>query len=30
MPIGIPINPGRLDWTGDNPGIMLKEREDGP
>lgn len=30
MPIGIPINPDRLDWTGDNPGIMLKEREDGP
>jgi len=30
MPIGIPINPDRLDWTGENPGIMLKEREDGP
>jgi len=30
MPIGIPINPDHLDWTGDNPGIMLKEREDGP
>jgi len=30
MPIGIPINPGRIDWTGENPGIMLKERENGP
>lgn len=30
MPIGIPINPGAIDWTGENPGIMLKEREDGP
>lgn len=30
MPIGIPINPDHLDWTGENPGIMLKEREDGP
>ncbi|CAN5810219.1 hypothetical protein BH09PSE5_BH09PSE5_18790 [soil metagenome] len=26
----MPINPGKLDWTGDNPGIMLKESEDGP
>lgn len=30
MPIGIPINPDHLDWTGDNPGIMLKQQEDGP
>ena len=30
MPIGIPINADHLDWTGDNPGIMLKERENGP
>lgn len=30
MPIGIPVNPGRIDWTGENPGILLKEREDGP
>ena len=30
MPIGIPINPGRIDWSGENPGIMLKERADGP
>jgi hypothetical protein len=30
MPIGIPIHPATLDWTGENPGIMLKEREDGP
>lgn len=30
MPSGIPIHPGRVDWTGDNPGIMLKEHDDGP
>ncbi|MEY4267361.1 MAG: hypothetical protein RIS90_1896 [Pseudomonadota bacterium] len=30
MPIGTPINPDILDWTGDNPGIMLKEHDDGP
>ena len=30
MPIGVPINPGRIDWSGENPGIMLKERADGP
>ena len=30
MPIGVPINPGRIDWTGENPGIMLRESEDGP
>ena len=30
MPIGIPLHPGRVDWTGENPGIMLKERPDGP
>ncbi len=30
MPIGAPINPGRVCWTGENPGIMLKEQPDGP
>jgi hypothetical protein len=25
-----PLNPGRVDWSGENPGIFLKEREDGP
>lgn len=25
-----PIHPGVVDWTGENPGIYLKEREDGP
>lgn len=30
MPIGVPINAGQLDWTGENPGIMLKESETGP
>jgi hypothetical protein len=25
-----PIHPGTVDWTGENPGIYLKEREDGP
>lgn len=24
-----PINPGRVEWVGDNPGIFLKETEDG-
>ena len=26
----IPVNPGEVDWTGDNSAIVLKEREDGP
>lgn len=30
MPLPHPITPGRVDWTGENPGILLKEREDGP
>src|SRR4051794_9453462 len=30
MPIGVPISPGQLDWTGENPGIMLKDSEEGP
>jgi hypothetical protein len=25
-----PIHPGAVDWTGENPGIYLKEREGGP
>lgn len=25
-----PIHPGRVDWTGENPGIYLKETQDGP
>ncbi len=24
------INPGRVDWTGENPGIYLKDDENGP
>ena len=25
-----PIHPGKVDWTGENPGIYLKDRQDGP
>ena len=25
-----PIHPGRVAWTGENPGIYLKEQQDGP
>lgn len=25
-----PINPGAVDWSGENPGLYLKEQEDGP
>lgn len=25
-----PKNPGEIHWSGENPGIMLKETEDGP
>lgn len=25
-----PIHPGQVDWTGDNPGIYLKDEQDGP
>ena len=25
-----PVNPGTVDWTGENPGIYLKETADGP
>ena len=27
MPLENPITPGRVDWTGENPGIMLKNRD---
>jgi hypothetical protein len=26
----IPINPGAVDWSGENPGMYLKESPDGP
>ena len=26
----VPINPGRVEWSGDNPGIYLKQAADGP
>lgn len=26
----VPIHPGAVDWTGENPGIYLKDSEDGP
>jgi hypothetical protein len=25
-----PIHPGKVDWTGENPGIYLKNEQDGP
>ena len=25
-----PIHPGAVAWTGENPGIYLKDRQDGP
>jgi hypothetical protein len=25
-----PIHPGRVAWTGENPGIYLKDQQDGP
>jgi len=25
-----PINPGRVDWSGENPGMYLRETQDGP
>ena len=28
--IASPIHPGVVDWTGENPGIYLKEIQDGP
>ena len=30
MPLESPIHPGRVVWTGENPGILLKEDPDGP
>lgn len=30
MPLSTPIYPGRVDWSGENPGILLKKRKDGP
>jgi hypothetical protein len=30
LPLEQSITPGRVNWTGENPGILLKEREDGP
>ena len=30
MPIAPAINPGKVDWSGENPGILLKEDPDGP
>jgi hypothetical protein len=26
----IPVNPGEVDWSGENPGMYLKESADGP
>jgi hypothetical protein len=26
----IPINPGSVDWSGEKPGMHLKETPDGP
>ena len=26
----IPVNPGTVEWSGENPGIYLKQRADGP
>ena len=30
MPLTNPIHPGEVVWTGENPGILLKESDDGP
>ena len=30
MPITPPLNPGKVDWTGENPGILLRDGPDGP
>lgn len=30
MKAGTPLAPGRVDWSGENPGILLKETADGP
>jgi hypothetical protein len=26
----VPINPGSIDWSGENPGMYLKDKADGP
>ena len=26
----VPINPGKVDWSGENPGMYLKKTADGP
>lgn len=26
----VPINPGKVDWSGENPGMYLKDSTDGP
>ena len=28
MPATVPITPGKVDWTGENPGIILKNDDD--
>lgn len=30
MRYAAPVLPGRVDWTGDNPGILLREGPEGP
>jgi len=30
MPLSSPIHPGQVVWTGENPGILLKEDPNGP
>lgn len=30
MPLTQPVNPGRIVWTGENHGILLKHNDDGP
>ena len=30
MPLKPPIHPGRVIWSGENPGILLKQDPDGP
>ncbi len=30
MPLATPVHCGRVVWTGENPGILLKETPDGP
>ena len=30
MPLDAPINPGKVVWSGENPGILLKQQADGP